>query len=145
MSPTLPLADLQAGQTVYMDCIALGGLAWDSWHKTDAGGIGLPTAESDNDYTRCKACHGWDQQGTDGGYVFRSRNAGRANAGYQDPNNCDLPLADPDTCTPSRNISTDATFGSGTAIEIPAGGRTWAQGSAVFDTIDPWGAKCDPG
>ena len=52
-----------------LDCIALGGLAYDSWHKTDAGGSGLPQDEPDNDYTRCKACHGWDQQGTEGGYV----------------------------------------------------------------------------
>ncbi|UCC55832.1 MAG: CHRD domain-containing protein [Gammaproteobacteria bacterium] len=134
-------ADLEDGQAAYLDCIVLGGLAWDSWHKTGAGGSGLlPTSETDADYTRCKACHGWDQQGTDGGYVFRSRTAGRANAGYQDPNNCDLPAADPDTCTRSRNISTDATFGSGSAIEIPAGGRTWAEGSAVFDMVDPdWG------
>jgi mono/diheme cytochrome c family protein len=134
-------AALDASPAAYLACIEQGGLAWDSWHKTDAGGSGLPTDESDNDYTRCKACHGWDQQGTDGGYVRRSRNAGRANAGYQDPNNCDLPMSDPLTCTPSRNISTDATFGRGSAIEIPAGGRTWAEGSTVFDMVDPdWGA-----
>jgi cytochrome c553 len=134
------LADLTEAQGGYVACVAQGGLAWDSWHKTDAGGSALPTDEDDNDYTRCKACHGWDQQGTDGGYVRRSRNAGRANAGYQDPNNCDLEGADPATCTPSRNISTDATFGRGSAIGIPAGGRTWAEGSAVFDMVDPsWG------
>jgi cytochrome c2/cytochrome c553 len=132
--------ELAAGQAAYMDCVVQGGLAYDSWHKTDAGGSGLPTDEPDNDYTRCKACHGWDQQGTEGGYDQRSRNSGRANAGYQDPNNCDLGGADTATCTPSRNISTDATFGRGAAIEIPAGGRTWAQGSAVFDMVDPeWG------
>ncbi len=131
---------LAAGQAAYLDCVVQGGLAWDSWHKSDAGGSGLPTDEGDADYTRCKACHGWDQQGTEGGYDQRSRNAGRANAGYQDPNNCDLEGADPATCTPSRNISTDATFGRGASLEIPAGGRTWAQGSAVFDRVDPeWG------
>jgi cytochrome c2/cytochrome c553 len=134
------LADLTEAQGGYVECVAQGGLAWDSWHKTDAGGSNLPPDEGDNDYTRCKACHGWDQQGTDGGYVRRSRNDGRANAGYQDPNNCDLEGADPATCTPSRNISTDATFGRGSAIGIPAGGRTWAEGSAVFDMVDPdWG------
>ncbi|MDX1698866.1 MAG: CHRD domain-containing protein, partial [Thiohalobacterales bacterium] len=131
---------LAAGQAAYMECVAQGALAYDSWHKTDAGGSGLPTDEPDNDYTRCKACHGWDQQGTEGGYDQRDRTAGRANAGYQDPNNCDLQGADPATCTPSRNISTDATFGRGASLEIPAGGRTWAQGSAVFDMVDPeWG------
>jgi cytochrome c2 len=134
---TLDLADAPAA---YQECVALGGLAWDGWHTTDAGGSGLPTDESDNDYTRCKACHGWDQQGTEGGYVRRDRNAGRANAGYQDPNNCDLPGTDPATCTPSRNISTDATFGRGSAIEIPGGGRSWAEGSTIFDMVDPsWG------
>ena len=30
----------------------------------------------------------------------RSRNVGRANAGYQDPNNCDLAGANLLTCTP---------------------------------------------
>jgi cytochrome c5 len=132
--------DLADAPAAYQDCVALGGMAWDSWHKTDAGGSGLPTDESDNDYTRCKACHGWDQQGTEGGYVRRSRNSGRANAGYQDPNNCDLEGADLATCTPSRNISTDATFGRDDTIEIPGGGRTWAEGSTVFDMVDPsWG------
>ncbi len=134
------LADLTAAQESYVACVAQGGLAWDSWHETDAGGSGLPADEPDDDYTRCKACHGWDQLGTEGGYVRRSRNAGRANAGYLDPNNCDLMGADPASCTRSRNISTDATFGRGSAVEIPAGGRTWAEGSAVFDTVDPdWG------
>ena len=133
-------AELEQGQAAYLECVALGGLAWDSWHKSDAGGSGLPPDEPDNDYTRCKACHGWDQLATDGGYVRRNRNAGRANAGYEDPNNCDLPGADLLTCTRSRNISTDATFGRGSSIEIPAGGRTWAEGSAVFDMVDPnWG------
>jgi len=133
-------ADLGTSQMDYQDCIALGGMAWDSWHKTDAGGSGLPTDEDNNNYTRCKACHGWDQQGTDGGYVFRSRKSSRPNAGYQDPNNCDLPMADPLTCTRSRNISTDTTFGgdyNGSAIEILAGGRTWEEGSMVFDEL--WG------
>ena len=74
------LADLTAAQGGYVECVAQGGLAWDSWHKTDAGGSALPTDEPDNDYTRCKACHGWDQQGTEGGYVRRSRK-GEAPAG----------------------------------------------------------------
>ena len=133
-------ADLADSVEAYLDCVVLGGLAWDSWHKTDAGGSGLPADEADGDYTRCKACHGWDQLGTEGGYVRRSRNAGRANAGYQDPNNCDLPGANTESCTRSRNISTDPGFGSDSSIEIPGGGRLWSEGSWVFDTIEPdWG------
>ncbi len=141
VSMTADVANAPVDCSPNLACVIQGGLAWDSWHKSDAGGSGLPPDEPDADYTRCKACHGWDQHGTDGGYVRRDRNAGRANAGYQDPNNCDLPGADPGTCTPSRNISTDATFGRGSAIEIPAGGRSWAEGSMVFDMVDPsWGA-----
>ena len=34
--------------------------------------------------TRCKACHGWDRRGTDGGYVRRSREETRPNAGTGD-------------------------------------------------------------
>ena len=66
------------------ECVELGALAFDSWISEDAGGSGLPDGETDNDYLRCKSCHGWDQLGTDGGYVRRSRNAGRPNAGAGD-------------------------------------------------------------
>ena len=77
-------------------CFALGGLAWDNMSKTDAGGTGLlPANEPNKDYQRCKACHGWDQLGTDGGYARRSRKDTRPNAGYQDPNDV------------SRNISSE--------------------------------------
>jgi hypothetical protein len=66
------------------ECVEMGALAYDSWISSDAGGSGFPSGETDNDYLRCKACHGWDQLGTDGGYVMRSRNAGRPNAGAGD-------------------------------------------------------------
>lgn len=66
------------------ECVELGALAFDSWISEDAGGSGLPDGETDNDYLRCKSCHGWDQLATDGGYVRRSRNAGRPNAGAGD-------------------------------------------------------------
>ena len=48
------------------ECVELGALAFDSWISEDAGGSGLPDGETDNDYLRCKSCHGWDQLGTDG-------------------------------------------------------------------------------
>ena len=52
-------------------CVEQGGLAWDDWTKNDAGGSGMPDGAADADYWRCKACHGWDQRGTDGGYIKR--------------------------------------------------------------------------
>ena len=66
-------------------CVQMGALAWDNWTKSDAGGSGnLPDGEVNKDYLRCKACHGWDAQGTDGGYVRRSRQETRPNAGAGD-------------------------------------------------------------
>jgi mono/diheme cytochrome c family protein len=113
-------------------CIDLGGRAWDNMNKINAGGTGmLPAAEPEKDYQRCKACHGWDQLGTDGGYARRSRKESRPNAGNGDPN------------TVSRNISSgpitlDMVLHAGT-------GRSWAEGSAVFDSTDPWGPGAQKG
>jgi hypothetical protein len=80
---------LFAGPTIAQDdpseCVQLGGLAYDNWTKEDSGGTGsLPDGAEDSDYVRCKACHGWDHMATDGGYVRRSRNEGRSNAGAGD-------------------------------------------------------------
>ncbi len=114
-------------------CVALGGAAYDDWHYLSAGGTSLlPLSEPNKDYIRCKACHGWDALGTDGGYARRSRKSGRPNAGYQDPS------------TASRNISggpvtLDMILHAGT-------GRSWAEGSALFDMTDPtWGAGAQKG
>jgi hypothetical protein len=47
-------------------------MAYENWTKSDAGGTGdLPAGVENQDYIRCKACHGWDRLGTDGGYVRR--------------------------------------------------------------------------
>jgi len=63
----------------------MGALAWDNWTKTDAGGTGsVPEGVVNKDYLRCKACHGWDHMGTDGGYARRSRKDSRPNAGFAD-------------------------------------------------------------
>jgi hypothetical protein len=60
------------GQDGSSDCVELGALAYDNWTKADAGGTGVvPTDVQNVDYIRCKACHGWDRLGTDGGYVRR--------------------------------------------------------------------------
>jgi len=60
------------------ECVEMGALAYDNWSTGDAGGSGMPTGESDNDYLKCKACHGWDRLATKGGYVRRSMSDGRA-------------------------------------------------------------------
>jgi mono/diheme cytochrome c family protein len=73
------------GQEDPSACVVQGGLAYDNWTKEDSGGTGsLPEGAEDSDYVRCKACHGWDHMATDGGYVRRSRNEGRSNAGAGD-------------------------------------------------------------
>jgi len=62
-----------------------GALAYSNWTKTDAGGSGaLPIGVESQDYIRCKACHGWDRLGMDGGYARRSRENSRPNAGAGD-------------------------------------------------------------
>lgn len=58
----------------------VGGLAWDNWTKTDAGGTGsLPSGAVNKDFVRCKSCHGWDGKGLAGGYVRRTATATRPN------------------------------------------------------------------
>jgi cytochrome c553 len=56
-----------------------GGLVWDNWTKTDAGGSGLPSGydSTKTDFIRCKSCHGWDAMGKEGGYVRRTSSATR--------------------------------------------------------------------
>ncbi len=54
-----------------------GGLVWDNYTKTDAGGAN--NAPTNKDFVRCKACHGWDGLGLDGGYIRRLANAERPN------------------------------------------------------------------
>jgi cytochrome c2 len=102
-----------------------GALAWNNWTKTDAGGTGaLPADVINKDYIRCKACHGWDRLGTDGGYVRRSRKDTRPNAGAGD--------------------------GDATARDIPAmvtadmirhdgSGRTFAQGDGSWVPLNEMG------
>ncbi len=68
------------------DEIVIGGQMWNNWTKTSAGGSGAPTGETSGDYYRCKACHGWEGKGTEGGYVRRSRKDSRPNAGAGDGN-----------------------------------------------------------
>jgi cytochrome c553 len=118
----LMMPAMAAAQTEPSDCVELGALAFDNWTKTEAGGSGLPAGESSADYLRCKACHGWDRMGTEGGYVRRSRTASRPNAGAGDGD-----------VTP-RAIAT----GTVTADQIAHGGigRSYADGSGSWVPLE---------
>lgn len=108
-------------------CVEMGGLAWDNWTRSDSGGSGLPAGETDSDYVRCKACHGWDHKGTDGGYVRRSRNSGRPNAGAGDSDQT------------SRDISYATRGGTPVTAEMifhSGTGRTFADGSGSWVSQD---------
>ncbi len=49
------------------------GWFWNNYTKELAGGSGEPpVGVENNDFIRCKACHGWDAMGPNGGYVRRS-------------------------------------------------------------------------
>lgn len=60
------------------DEVAQGALAYSKYWETAAGGDGNEPDHAD--YTRCKACHGWDLLGTSGGYVRRSDGGGTRSA-----------------------------------------------------------------
>jgi len=118
----------QTEASVQINCLDQGALAYDNWTKTEAGGSGsLPTGATSPDYVRCKACHGWDHMGTDGGYTRRSRQEGRANAGAGD------------TDQTSRNISlasrdnTDVTAGM---IWHTGTGRLFTEGAGSWVALD---------
>lgn len=121
----LPFA--AAAQDPPSACVEMGGLAWDNWTKSDSGGSGMPDGETDNDYVRCKACHGWDHRGTDGGYVRRSRNSGRPNAGAGDSDKT------------SRDISFATRGGTPVSADmiLHAGtGRSFADGTGSWVPLD---------
>jgi len=83
--PVLLFSGMVIAQDPPSQAVQLGGLAWDNWTKAASGGTGaLPDGVVSKDYIRCKACHGWDAQGTDGGYIRRSRKETRPNAGAGD-------------------------------------------------------------
>jgi mono/diheme cytochrome c family protein len=118
----------QTTAPVQTACLELGALAYDNWTKTDAGGSGsLPAGETSSDYVRCKACHGWDHMGTDGGYVRRSRNDGRPNAGAGDGDQT------------SRNISLAARENAGVTADMiwhTGTGRLFTEGEGSWVDLD---------
>jgi cytochrome c553 len=118
-----------------LSCLDLGALAYDNWTLTDAGGTGqLPSGESSADYVRCKACHGWDRMGTDGGYVRRSRTAGRPNAGAgdSDQSSRNISLAKRE----GTNITADMILHSNTGRFISEGSASWVDLDATHSAAN---------
>ena len=107
------------------ECVETGALAYENWTKVDAGGTGsLPEGVVNQDYIRCKACHGWDHQGTDGGYVRRSRRETRPNAGAGDGDSTSRVIS-----TESGDVTADQIMHTGT-------GRMYAQGTGSWVPLD---------
>ena len=116
----------QTSAPAQTNCLDVGALAYDNWTKTDAGGSGsLPAGATSSDYVRCKACHGWDRMGTDGGYVRRSRNASRANAGAGDADQTsrNISLAGRD----NADVTADMIWHSGTGRLFTEGAGSWVE------------------
>lgn len=107
------------------ECVVLGALAWDNWTLDDAGGSGLPVGEADKDYFRCKACHGWDQRGTDGGYVTRSRKDGRPNAGFGDGDQTSRNISFADRDEDAVAVTAEMIFHAGTGRSFEDGTGSW--------------------
>jgi cytochrome c553 len=123
----LTLSAAVAAQEAPSACVEQGALAFDNWTKSDSGGSGMPDGETDSDYVRCKACHGWDHLGTDGGYVRRSRNAGRPNAGAGDGDQTSRNISF--ASIPVPPVTADMIFHAGT-------GRSFADGSGSWVPLD---------
>jgi hypothetical protein len=121
--PILFIPALALAQDEPSECVELGALAYDSWISADAGGSGFPDGETDNDYLRCKACHGWDQLATDGGYVSRSRNAGRPNAGAGDIDQISRDISF--TSREGAPVTADMIFHAGTGRSLEDGSGSW--------------------
>jgi len=127
LAAVLGLPGTAWGQDPPSACVGTGALAFDDWTTDDAGGSGPPDGETDADYWRCKSCHGWDKRGTDGGYVRRSRNEGRPNAGAGDGDQTSRNIAYSDRgMTP---ITADMILHAGT-------GRSWADGMGSWVDLD---------
>jgi cytochrome c2 len=129
ISTVIPLLLLLSGivlaQEVPSECVEMGGMAYDNWTKSDSGGSGMPAGEADNDYIRCKACHGWDKMGTEGGYVRRDRKDGRPNAGAGDSDTTSRVISpfmgshDPITEDMISHAGTGRAFTDGTGSWVP--------------------------
>jgi len=121
--PLLFISNTAFGQDEPSACVETGAMAYENWTKVDAGGTGsLPEGVVNKDYIRCKACHGWDRQGTEGGYVRRSRKDTRPNAGAGDGDGTSRVIM-------SGAVTADQVLHAGT-------GRTYAQGTGSWVPLD---------
>jgi mono/diheme cytochrome c family protein len=111
-------------------CVVQGALAFDNWVKEDAGGTGtLPVGEVNGDYLRCKACHGWDRRGVDGGYIRRSRTETRPNAGAGDGDSTSRAIA-------TGSVTSDMIMHAGK-------GRSYAEGTGSWVPLDAEGSAAN--
>jgi mono/diheme cytochrome c family protein len=121
----LLITGLALAQEEPSECVEMGAMAYDNWSKSDSGGSGMPAGEADNDYIRCKACHGWDRMATEGGYVRRSRKDGRPNAGAGDSDTTSRVISpfmgghDPITAEMISHAGTGRAFTEGTGSWVP--------------------------
>lgn len=117
----LPVAAM--AQQEPSDCVVTGALAFDNWTKIDAGGAGLPAGVQNQDYIRCKSCHGWDRMGMEGGYVRRSRTQSRPNAGAGDGDSTSRAiLTGTVTAEQIMHAGTGRTYEDGTGSWVALGG-----------------------
>ena len=104
-----------------------GGLIWNNWTDAVAGGSGYPEGydSKKKDFLRCKACHGWDGMGANGGYVRRSAKDKRPNP------------------TPGSDLSSK--FGSVTSDEViySEKGRKFIEYSKSMPAFDQQGGLTD--
>ncbi len=129
-------------------CVVTGALAYENWTKVDSGGTGsLPSGVDNQDYIRCKACHGWDHMATDGGYARRSRKETRPNAGAGDGDTTSRNISfasRPDAMATEIDNGAKAEVAMVTAADIlHAGtGRSYADGTGSWTAlIDPHSAS----
>ena len=119
----LTWAGLAQAQDEPSDCVVQGAMAYENWTKEDAGGTGaLPAGVENQDYIRCKACHGWDRRGTDGGYVRRSRKDTRPNAGAGDGDSTSRAIV-------TGTVTAEMILHAGT-------GRSYAEGTGSWVALD---------
>jgi hypothetical protein len=126
--PVLLFSSMVIAQNPPSEGVQQGALAWDNWTKADSGGAdALPEGVINKDYIRCKACHGWDAQGTDGGYVRRSRKDSRPNAGAGDGDTTLRAIT-------RGNVTADMITHTGT-------GRSYADGTGSWIALDDMGMR----
>ncbi|MFC1695652.1 hypothetical protein ACFL1C_05950 [Pseudomonadota bacterium] len=119
IGPMLFVSAAALAQDAPSECVELGAMAYDNWTKADSGGTGaLPGGVESADYIRCKACHGWDRRGTDGGYVRRSRTSSRPNAGAGDGDSTPRAIE-------TGTVTAEMVLHEGTGRSYADGGGSW--------------------